>query len=59
MAIPRQGDFLVEDRYLFEIGGRSKGSSQIANAKNAFVVQDDIEAGYGHTVPLWLFGFLY
>ncbi len=59
MAIPRQGDFLVEDRYLFEIGGRSKGSSQIANAENAFVVQDDIEVGHGHMIPLWLFGFLY
>lgn len=59
LSIPRQGDFLVQDHHLFEIGGRSKGSSQIAKAENAFVVQDDIEAGHGHTVPLWLFGFLY
>lgn len=59
VSIPIQGDFLVEERYLFEVGGRSKGKSQIKGADSAFVVQDDTEIGFNNIVPLWLFGFLY
>jgi predicted AAA+ superfamily ATPase len=59
VSIPIQGDFLVEERYLFEVGGRSKGKSQIKGADSAFVVQDESEIGFNNIVPLWLFGFLY
>ncbi len=57
-AAPR-GDFLVEGRYTFEIGGRDKGGAQIAEVADAYVVRDDREMGFGRTLPLWLFGFLY
>jgi len=53
------GDFLVDNRYIFEIGGRNKKYSQIANIANSFVAADDLEIGYKNTIPLWLFGFLY
>jgi len=56
---PSRGDFLVEVKYLFEIGGRTKGKSQVKNADNAFVVRDEMEVGFGNVIPLWLFGFLY
>jgi len=59
IRVPRQGDFLVEDRYLFEIGGKGKSKSQIKDADNAFVVRDEMEIGFGSVIPLWLFGFLY
>jgi len=59
VSIPSQGDFLVEGMYLFEVGGKSKGKSQIKGADSAFVVQDDTEVGFGNVIPLWLFGFLY
>lgn len=52
-------DFLVENSYAFEIGGRNKGSSQIKDLENAYIAADGIEIGYGNSVPLWLFGFLY
>lgn len=52
-------DFLVNNHYTFEIGGRSKKSKQISDVKNSFLVKDDIETGYENTIPLWLFGFLY
>ena len=26
---------------------------------NSFVVNDDVEVGFGNKIPLWLFGFLY
>ena len=57
--IPRQGDFLVRNKYLFEIGGPTKGSAQILGEKNAYIVKDDIEVGSRNVIPLWLFGFLY
>ena len=59
VSIPAMSDFLVEDKYTIEIGGRSKGKKQIRGQKNAYVVRDDIEIGYGNVIPLWLFGFLY
>lgn len=59
VRIPSRGDFLVEGKYLFEIGGRTKGKSQVKDADNGFVVRDEIEVGFGNVIPLWLFGFLY
>ena len=59
ISIPKQGDFIVNDRYTFEIGGKSKTFKQIKDVKDSFVVQDDISTGYGNKIPLWLFGFLY
>ncbi len=53
------GDFIVNDKYIFEIGGKNKKQSQIKDAKNAFIVKDNIELGVNNVIPLWLFGFLY
>jgi predicted AAA+ superfamily ATPase len=57
-SIPK-GDFYINNKYTFEIGGKNKTKKQIAGIKNAYVVADDIEHGYRETIPLWLFGFLY
>ena len=59
VGFARQGDFIIDDRYLFEIGGRNKGFAQIKNIPDSFVAADDIEFGFGNKIPLWLFGFLY
>ena len=56
---PKSGDFIVDDRYVFEIGGKDKSFSQLKNIKNGFVVADDIEIGVDHKIPLWMFGFIY
>ncbi len=55
---PERGDFLVDEKWLFEIGGKTKGFTQIRDAADAFVVADDTEIGTGRKIPLWLFGFL-
>jgi predicted AAA+ superfamily ATPase len=55
----KKGDFLVDEKYLFEIGGKNKTYDQIAGIQNSFVVADDIEFGFGNKIPLWLFGFIY
>jgi predicted AAA+ superfamily ATPase len=59
VTYPKKGDFLVDNSYLFEIGGRNKSFKQIKDIPNSFVVADDIEIGSGAKIPLWLFGFLY
>lgn len=51
-------DFTIGD-YTFEVGGRSKGRKQIESVPHGIVVKDDIETGYGSTVPLWQFGLNY
>ena len=53
------GDFVVDGKWTFEIGGKGKGFSQIANVPDSFVVNDDVSVGHGNKIPLWLFGFLY
>ena len=59
VTYPAQGDFLVDGKWLFEVGGKGKKFAQIADVPDSFVVADDIEVGYGSKIPLWLFGFLY
>lgn len=59
VSSPEQGDFHVEGKYIFEIGGKSKNFSQIKDIKNSFLAVDDIEIGTGNKIPLWVFGFLY
>ena len=54
-----RGDFLVDETFTFEIGGKNKSFDQIKEIENAFVVSDDIEIGFDNRIPLWLFGFLY
>jgi len=59
VSSPEQGDFHVEGKYIFEIGGKSKKFSQIKGIKDSFLAVDDIEIGTGNKIPLWVFGFLY
>ena len=56
---PNSGDFRVDEKFLFEIGGKSKSGKQIKDASNAYIAADNIEYGFGNKIPLWLFGLLY
>ena len=59
VSTPQKGDFIVDDRWLFEIGGAGKGFSQIKGIEESFVANDGVEVGIGNKIPLWLFGCLY
>lgn len=59
ITIPKNGDFLVEGKCVFEVGGRKKSFEQIADIPDSFLAVDDIEVGFGSRIPLWLFGCLY
>ena len=53
------GDFLVDNKYIVEVGGKNKSYKQIKDIENSFIVVDEIEIGRGNKIPLYLFGFLY
>jgi len=56
---PKNGDFIIDELFTFEVGGRGKSKKQIKDISNAYVMADDIEIGFERKIPLWLFGFLY
>ena len=55
----KNGDFMIGNKFIFEIGGAKKSFEQIKDMPNSFIAADDIEVGVGNKIPLWLFGFLY
>ncbi len=59
IELPKSGDFIVDNRWSFEVGGKNKTSKQIKELENAFVVKDDVSFSSGNIIPLWLFGLLY
>lgn len=54
----RISDFEIDGK-TFEVGGKNKGKKQITDAKEGYVVKDDIEFGSGNIIPLWAFGLMY
>lgn len=59
LTMPKQGDFMADGKYLFEVGGLRKTFDQIADLPNSYLALDDIETGNGNRIPLWTFGCLY
>lgn len=55
----RQGDFLIDHKLTFEIGGKSKDGKQVAQTENSYIAADDMEFPVGNKLPLWLFGLMY
>lgn len=56
---PKNGDFLIDDKYLFEVGGKNKTFNQIADIPNSYLAIDNTEVGFGCRIPLWMFGLSY
>lgn len=62
ISLPKKGDFAYEDdrgRYVFEIGGHNKTSSQIGTGEHHYTVVNAKSTVSPHRIPLWLFGLLY
>lgn len=53
-----KGDFKVNEKFIFEVGGEGKSFKQIADIKNSYLALDNELIGAGNRIPLWLFGFL-
>lgn len=52
-------DFIVDDKFIFEIGGNSKKAEQIKQLSKGYLAIDDIKIGFGNRIPLYMFGLLY
>ena len=59
VLLPKQGDFMINRQFLFEVGGKGKSFEQIKDEPDSFLAVDDIEIGHFNRIPLWLFGMLY
>lgn len=53
------GDFKVDGKIIFEVGGRDKSFEQIANIKDSYILADSMEHPIGKKLPLWIIGLLY
>ncbi|MBO4570303.1 MAG: AAA family ATPase [Bacteroidales bacterium] len=51
-------DFEI-DGITFEVGGKNKKGKQIAGLQDSYLVKDNLEYASGHSVPIWMFGFIY
>ncbi len=54
-----EGDFVIDEKHVFEVGGRGNGMKQVSGIKSACIAADDIEIGINKKIPLWLLGFVY
>ena len=55
----KQGDFLIDGKITFEVGGQDKTFDQIANVPNSYILADRMEYPVGKKLPLWMMGLLY
>lgn len=53
------GDFSIDGRITFEVGGKDKTFDQIADLPNSYILADSIEFPIGKKLPLWLVGMEY
>jgi len=59
VAVAERGDFVVDEKFIFQVGGKKKGFDQIKDMEDSYLALDEIEIGIGSKIPIWLFGFLY
>jgi len=59
ISLHQKADFIVDDTFVFEVGGSSKKEKQIVGLENAYLAIDGVEIGKNRKIPLYLFGFLY
>ena len=55
----KYGDFKVDGKWIFEVGGANKTFEQIANIPNSYILADDMEYSVRNKLPIWIVGFLY
>jgi hypothetical protein len=54
-----QGDFKIDNKWTFEVGGADKTFEQIADVPNSYILADGIEFPIGNKLPIWLVGMTY
>lgn len=52
----KNGDFVIDSRYTFEVGGPDKTFKQIAHVPDSYILADNLEYASGNKLPLWMVG---
>ncbi|MBS0629802.1 MAG: ATP-binding protein [Verrucomicrobia bacterium] len=59
VALHDKGDFIIDEKWIIEVGGKGKNGKQIKGEQEAYLAVDGIKIGFGKKIPLYLFGLLY
>lgn len=59
ITLHEHGDFLIDAKWVIEVGGKGKTDKQIRGESDAYLALDDITIGISKKIPLYLFGLLY
>lgn len=54
-----KGDFKIDGKITFEVGGKEKSFQQIANVANSYILADNLDFPIGKKLPIWLIGLIY
>lgn len=55
----KQGDFKIDGKITFEVGGSDKSFDQIADVPDSYILADSMEYPIGKKLPIWLVGLMY
>ena len=55
----KHGDFKVDGKLTFEVGGKDKSFDQIADIPDSYILADGMEYPVGKKIPIWLVGLGY
>jgi hypothetical protein len=59
LKINSEGDFLLNDVNIFEVGIKNRDLKQTSTEKRKYLAIDTDKTEDKFKIPLWLFGFLY
>jgi hypothetical protein len=59
VSLHKKADFIVDDKYVFEVGGKNKSQKQLPDVSEAYLAIDGVENAVNKSIPLWMFGLLY
>lgn len=58
VSTPAKGDFLLDNKYVLEVGGPNKDFHQLAGMPNAVLIKEGIKEGGPMILPMWMLAVL-
>jgi len=58
VSTPIKGDFMIDEKYVIEVGGANKSFHQLSGMPNAILVKDGINKGSNGILPMWMLALL-
>ncbi len=58
VSTPTKGDFMIDEKYVIEVGGTNKTFHQLSGMPNAILVKEGISRGGTGIISIWMIGLL-